>query len=218
MKTKELFALEKSFEYFLRSWGHASIPPPLWHPRVAIVPYYLYAIKEIFPIQVMPRHRNAPPPPMGAGLAQGGQSSFEKRISTERQSELFAFLKGAIRVNPWRSSSFFSFLKNDWPPELSDRREDVAPLAGWAGPICEKIFTGGLPPPFFRTATILLCSLPEPDGACRRCLLLDNDRRAIRKQLGHDPANLRGVKLHAHDRIGPESLCMFFQPVERLLP
>ena len=48
------------------------MPPPLWHPPIAIVPYYLYAIAEKFPVSVMPRHRNAPPPPMGAGLAQGG--------------------------------------------------------------------------------------------------------------------------------------------------
>ena len=41
------------------------MPPPLWHPPIAIVPYYLYAIVEKFPVWVMPRHRNAPPPPMG---------------------------------------------------------------------------------------------------------------------------------------------------------
>jgi hypothetical protein len=44
----------------------------LWHPPVAKGPYYLYAIVERFPVQVMPGHRNAPPPPTGAGLAQGG--------------------------------------------------------------------------------------------------------------------------------------------------
>jgi hypothetical protein len=37
-----------------------ALPPPLWHPPVAIVPYYLYAIAEKFPVQVMPGHRNAP--------------------------------------------------------------------------------------------------------------------------------------------------------------
>ena len=48
-----------------------ALPPPLWHPPDAIVPYYLYAIGEkIF--QIMMRLRNAPPPPMEAGLAQGG--------------------------------------------------------------------------------------------------------------------------------------------------
>ena len=49
-----------------------ALPPPLWHPPVAIVPYYLYAIGEKFSVQVIPRHHNAPPSPMGAGLAQGG--------------------------------------------------------------------------------------------------------------------------------------------------
>ena len=37
----------------------------------------------------MPRHRNAPPPPMGAWMAQGGQSLFEKRISTEPKKPSF---------------------------------------------------------------------------------------------------------------------------------
>jgi len=46
-----------------------ALPPSLWHPPIAIVPYYLYAIVEKFPVQVMQRHRNTPPPPMGAGLA-----------------------------------------------------------------------------------------------------------------------------------------------------
>jgi hypothetical protein len=45
--------------------------------------YCLYAIEEKFPVQAMPGHRNTPPPPMGAGLALGGQSSLEKRISHE---------------------------------------------------------------------------------------------------------------------------------------
>jgi hypothetical protein len=49
-----------------------ALPPPLWHPPVAIAPYYLYAIAGKFSVQLMPGHRNAPPPPMGAGLAQGG--------------------------------------------------------------------------------------------------------------------------------------------------
>ena len=47
------------------------MPPPLWHSPVAIVPYYQYAIVEKFPVQLIPGHCNAPPPQMGAGLAQG---------------------------------------------------------------------------------------------------------------------------------------------------
>ena len=42
-----------------------ALPPPLWNPTIAIVPYYLYAIVEKFPVQGMPGYRNAPPPPMG---------------------------------------------------------------------------------------------------------------------------------------------------------
>jgi hypothetical protein len=50
-----------------------ALPPPLWHPPIAIVPYYVYAIVEKFPVQVMSRHRNAPPPPMGGqGWRKGG--------------------------------------------------------------------------------------------------------------------------------------------------
>src|SRR5665647_925246 len=66
------------------------MPPPLWHPLIAIMPYYLYAIVEKFPVLVMRRHRNAPPPPMGAGSAQGGRSYLEKRISTVPKNELFS--------------------------------------------------------------------------------------------------------------------------------
>ena len=55
--------------------------PPLSHPPIAIMLSYLYDIVEKFPVLVKPRHRKAPPPPMGAWLAQGGQSKFDKRIS-----------------------------------------------------------------------------------------------------------------------------------------
>ena len=44
-------------------------PLPPGHPPVARVPYYLFTIMERFPEQVLQRHRNAPPPPMGAWLA-----------------------------------------------------------------------------------------------------------------------------------------------------
>ena len=54
------------------------MPPPLWHPPIAIVPYDLYAIAGKFPVSVMPGHRNAPPPPKGAGLAQGGDHHLKR--------------------------------------------------------------------------------------------------------------------------------------------
>ncbi len=65
------------------------MPRPLRHPPIVIMLYYLYAIVEKFLVLVMPGHRNAPPPPMGAGLVQGGRSYLEKRISPEQQSESF---------------------------------------------------------------------------------------------------------------------------------
>jgi hypothetical protein len=51
-------ALEKSFNSnydALLGSAPASVAPP-----VAIVPYYLYAVVEKFPVQGMPGHRNAP--------------------------------------------------------------------------------------------------------------------------------------------------------------
>ena len=59
-------------------------PPPLGHPPVARVPYYLYTIVEKFPVQVIQRHRNAPPPPWGQGWRKGGYHHDEKRISPEQ--------------------------------------------------------------------------------------------------------------------------------------
>jgi hypothetical protein len=38
-----------------------ALSPPLWHPPVAIVPYYLYAIAGKFSVQVMPGYLNAAP-------------------------------------------------------------------------------------------------------------------------------------------------------------
>mgnify|MGYP006864920925 CR=1 FL=1 len=57
-------------------------------PRRCGIPDCDYAVLPVrnyrkIPVLVIPRHRNAPPPPKGAGLAQGGQSYFEKRISTQ---------------------------------------------------------------------------------------------------------------------------------------
>jgi hypothetical protein len=44
----------------------------LGHPLIAMVPYYLYANVEKFPVEVMPKYHYCAPAPMGAGLAQGG--------------------------------------------------------------------------------------------------------------------------------------------------
>ena len=55
-----------------------ALPPPLWHPPVAIVPYYLYAIVEKFSVQVMPGHRNAPPPPTGQGWRKGSDHHMKR--------------------------------------------------------------------------------------------------------------------------------------------
>ena len=57
-----------------------ALPPPLWHSPVAIMPYCLYVFVEKFPVQAIPGHCNAPPPPMGAGLAQGGDRYLKRRF------------------------------------------------------------------------------------------------------------------------------------------
>jgi hypothetical protein len=44
-------------------------PPPLRHPPVAIVLYYLNITVEKFPVQVIQSHHNAPPHPKGTELA-----------------------------------------------------------------------------------------------------------------------------------------------------
>ena len=62
-------AVEKAGRSRQVQQGSAIAVPPLWHPRIAIVPYYLYTMVEKFPVSVMPSHRNVPPPPTGAGLA-----------------------------------------------------------------------------------------------------------------------------------------------------
>ncbi len=58
-----------------------ALPPAGMASMVAMGPYFLYAIVEKFPVQVIPGHRNAPRPLFGAGLAQGWRSSREKRTS-----------------------------------------------------------------------------------------------------------------------------------------
>jgi len=61
-----------------------AIDSAAWASPVAIVPNYLFAIVEKFPVQVIQNHRNVPPPPTGAGLAQGGYHHYEKRFSPEQ--------------------------------------------------------------------------------------------------------------------------------------
>ena len=75
-----------------------ALPPPLWHPPVAIVPYYLYAIGEKFSVQVMPGHRNTPPPPRGQGLHKGGDHHVKRGFL---QSIFFI-----IQHDPEKSSDF----------------------------------------------------------------------------------------------------------------
>ena len=79
--------------------------PPLWHPPVAIVPYYLYAIAGKFSVQVIPGYLNAPPPPMGAGLAKWGRSSREKGISPDHEELNKARSEGQL-MSPFSSSGF----------------------------------------------------------------------------------------------------------------
>jgi hypothetical protein len=56
-------------------------PQPQGYPPIAILPYYQYIIVvEKFPVQVIQRHRNAPPPPTGQGWRKGGFLSLEKEV------------------------------------------------------------------------------------------------------------------------------------------
>ena len=54
-------------------------PPPLGHPPVAGMLYYLFVIAEKFPAQVIQRHRNAFPPPMGGRAGARGVIITMKR-------------------------------------------------------------------------------------------------------------------------------------------
>jgi len=51
---------------------------------VAIVPYYLYTTMQIFSVPVIQTHRIVPPPPMGAGLAQGGIITMKRGFLQSR--------------------------------------------------------------------------------------------------------------------------------------
>jgi len=63
-----------------------ALPPPLWHPPVAIVSYYLYTIEEKFPVQVMPGHRDAPPPPLrGRVGARRGDHHLKEGFSRAKK-------------------------------------------------------------------------------------------------------------------------------------
>jgi hypothetical protein len=73
----------KSFELMMTH--PEALPPPLWYPPNAIVPYYRYVIAGKFPVQVIPGHRNVPLPPRGSGLTQDGGSSLEKRIFPKKK-------------------------------------------------------------------------------------------------------------------------------------
>jgi hypothetical protein len=67
--------------------------PPLWHPPVAIVPYYLYAIVEKFPVQLMPGHRNAPWAPNGGRVGARGE------INTWKEDFSRAIIRGFCLSN-----------------------------------------------------------------------------------------------------------------------
>jgi hypothetical protein len=56
--------------YFIMMFHGAR--PRLWASHVARVPYYLFANVEKFPVLVIQRHRDAPPPPMGGRAGARG--------------------------------------------------------------------------------------------------------------------------------------------------
>ena len=83
-----------------------SAPAAMASP-VAIVPYYLHITVQICSMPAIQRHRYAPPPPMGSGLAQGGYHRYEKSFlqSTNNETELRrrgggTILKGVERKYP----------------------------------------------------------------------------------------------------------------------
>ena len=63
------FALEKSFRKRGRSLGHESMPPPLRHPPIAIVMYYL-----------LKNYLKCAPSPNGGLVAQEGGSCHKEKV------------------------------------------------------------------------------------------------------------------------------------------
>jgi len=59
-----------------------ALPPPLWHPPFAVVPYYQYAIMEKYPVQAMPWHHMRPRHQRGRNNAKGIE--IKKQVSQER--------------------------------------------------------------------------------------------------------------------------------------
>ncbi len=59
------------------------LPPPLWHPPVAIEPYFLYAIVEKIPVQVIAGHCKPPRPKGDTGWQTGGDHHVKRGFSLE---------------------------------------------------------------------------------------------------------------------------------------
>jgi hypothetical protein len=54
-------------------------PPPLRYSLIEMVPYFLYSIVEKFPVQVLPKYHNAPPPPNEGRAGARGVTIIMKR-------------------------------------------------------------------------------------------------------------------------------------------
>jgi hypothetical protein len=61
-----------------------TLPPPLWHPPVAMGREYLNAPVEKFPVQVMPGHRTTPRLPWGQGWRKGGDHRVKRGFLQSR--------------------------------------------------------------------------------------------------------------------------------------
>jgi hypothetical protein len=72
ISTKHFFVNSALKNSFFFCDGAPGASPRHCGTPVAMKPYYLDITVLNFPVQVMQKYRNAPPPPTGAGLAHGG--------------------------------------------------------------------------------------------------------------------------------------------------
>ncbi len=124
----------KGHEY---SWGHACMPPPLWHPWTRIVTCYLYEKSHYFSSKSEPLHRNAPRPPMGDWWRKRGALKIRIRFSAEQKNAYHLRVSISIarkscpgrarKVGRWegeKGSVFFGFFNiqygNDSPNDHNE--------------------------------------------------------------------------------------------------
>ena len=75
-----LFIMLQGNPLIIPSDSPGGLSPPLGHPPVAMVLYYLYTIAKKSPEQVMQRHRTTPPPFTGQGWRKGRACLTKKSV------------------------------------------------------------------------------------------------------------------------------------------